>query len=65
MIKFFRGPRELYNVNAHGAGIYFATDTKEIIQNGLSFLGDLPSDLAEAVARIKANEEALTFFNFI
>ena len=63
MMQFFRGPRELYNVKAHGAGIYFATDTKEIIQNGLSFLGELPSDLAEAIARIEANEGAIEVLN--
>lgn len=63
MMQFFRGPRELYNVKAHGAGIYFATDTKEIIQNGLSFLGELPADLAAAIARIEANEEAIEVLN--
>ena len=63
MMQFFRGPRELYNVKAHGAGIYFATDTKEIIQNGLSFLGELPADLAAAIARIEANEQAIEVLN--
>lgn len=63
MMQFFRGPRELYNVKAHGKGIYFATDTKEIIQNGLSFLGDLPADLEAAIARIEANEEAIEVLN--
>ena len=63
MMQFFRGPRALYNIRAHGSGIYFATDTKEIIQNGLSFLGDLPADLAEAIARIEANEQALIILN--
>lgn len=63
MMQFFRGPRELYNVKAHGAGIYFATDTKEIIQNGLSFLGELPADLAAAIARIEANEGAIEVLN--
>lgn len=63
MMQFFRGPRELYNVKAHGAGIYFATDTKEIIQNGISFLGQLPSDLEAAIARIEANENALVILN--
>lgn len=63
MMQFFRGPRELYNVKAHGAGIYFATDTKEIIQNGISFLGQLPSDLKAAIARIEANENALVILN--
>lgn len=63
MMQFFRGPRELYNVKAHGAGIYFATDTKEIIQNDLSFLGELPADLAAAIARIEANEGAIEVLN--
>ena len=63
MMQFFRGPRALYNIRAHGSGIYFATDTKEIIQNGLSFLGDLPADLAAAIARIEANEQALIILN--
>lgn len=63
MMQFFRGPRELYNVKAHGKGIYFATDTKEIIQNGLSFLGDLPADLEAAIARIAANEDAIEVLN--
>jgi hypothetical protein len=39
MIKLFRGPKALYNVNSHGKGVYFATDTQEIIQNGLVFGG--------------------------
>lgn len=63
MMQFFRGPRELYNVKAHGAGIYFATDTKEIIQNGLSFLGELPAELAAAIAQIEANGAAIEVLN--
>lgn len=63
MMQFFRGLREHYNVKAHGAGIYFATDTKEIIQNDLSFLGELPADLAAAIARIEANEGAIEVLN--
>lgn len=39
MIKFFRGPKGSYDVKAHGQGIYFATDTMEIIANGASFTG--------------------------
>ena len=62
-VQYFRGPRELYNINAHGAGIYFATDTKEILHNGLSFIGELPADLQAAVDRIKATEEALVILN--
>lgn len=62
-LQHFRGPKALYNVKAHGNGIYFATDTKEIIQNGISFLGELPADLAAAVARIEANEQAIEVLN--
>lgn len=62
-VQYFRGPRSLYSVKAHGNGIYFATDTKEIIQNGLSFLGSLPEDLLAAIARIEANEGAIEILN--
>lgn len=37
MIKFYRGLRHLYNINLHGDGIYFTTDTFEIIHNGESY----------------------------
>ena len=62
-IKYFRGLRANYNIVSHGNGIYFATDTKEIIQNGISFLGDLPAELAEAIKRIEENENALVILN--
>ena len=62
-VQYFRGLRELYNVKAHGNGIYFATDTKEILHNGLSFVGDIPADLAAAIARIEANEGAIEVLN--
>ena len=62
-LQHFRGPKALYNVKAHGNGIYFATDTKEIIQNGVSYLGELPAELAAAVARIEANEAAIEVLN--
>lgn len=62
-VQYFRGPRGLYNINAHGAGIYFATDTKEILHNGLSFIGELPADLQAVVDRIKATEDALVILN--
>lgn len=62
-VQFFRGPRELYNIASHGSGIYFATDTKEIIQNGLSFLGDLPEELEALIGRVEAAEELLEVVN--
>jgi hypothetical protein len=39
MIQFFRGVRNLYDSAKHGAGIYFATDTYEIIHDGNSYSG--------------------------
>ena len=45
MIKFFRGLKSAYQVDTHGSGIYFATDTKEILHNGNSYVGELPDKL--------------------
>lgn len=39
MIKFFRGLRSSYKVLDHGQGIYFATDTKEVLMNGEAYTG--------------------------
>lgn len=51
MAVFFRGLKEKYNLSSHGGGIYFATDTKEIIQNGIVYTGELPDkNLIEDVA---------------
>ena len=38
-IKYFRGLRANYNLASHGQGIYFATDTKEILHNGSAYVG--------------------------
>lgn len=58
MIKFFRGLRSLYNVTEHGAGIYFATDTYEIIHNGSSYSGLLSVD--KSVANITLVDGVMT-----
>lgn len=60
MIQWFRGKKELYNVKVHGQGIYFATDTQEIIQNNLVFGGQLPEGLAEMV---QENHDSLLILN--
>ena len=62
-LQYFRGLRELYNEEVHGNGIYFALDTKEILHNGLSFLGELPKELEEALVRIGATEDAVGAIN--
>ena len=62
-VQFFRGLRSLYNAKAHSNGIYFATDTKEILHNGLSYLGNLPQDLAEVIRQAEANRVAIEVLN--
>lgn len=39
MIKFFRGPKKSYDVREHGEGVYFATDTKEVMMNNEVYTG--------------------------
>lgn len=39
MIQFFRGLKKSYNVLEHGEGVYFATDTKEVLMNGEAYTG--------------------------
>lgn len=62
-IQYFRGLRELYNAQVHGNGIYFALDTKEIIHNGLSFSGTIPTELLEVITKAEANRVAIEILN--
>lgn len=39
MIKFFRGPKKSYDVREHGEGVYFATDTKEVMMDNEVYTG--------------------------
>lgn len=39
MAKFYRGLRVNYNQTTHADGIYFATDSAEILMNGVSYTG--------------------------
>lgn len=43
MIKFFRGPKKSYNVREHGEGVYFATDTKEVLMDAGVYTGPKPA----------------------
>lgn len=52
LVQYFRGPRNLYSLEAHGQGIYFATDTHEIIHNDIAYSGALPSDIEELVKSV-------------
>lgn len=58
MIKFYRGLRVNYSVDTHGQGIYFATDTLEIIHNGYSYSGVL--EVEKSVKDISLVEGVLT-----
>lgn len=62
-LQYFRGPRALYNAASHGNGIYFALDTKEIIHNGLSFVGNFPEDLKDISESLNEAKESLLILN--
>ena len=46
-IKFYRGIAEKYNREIHGDGIYFATNTLQIIHDGKSYGISSQIDLSE------------------
>ncbi len=62
-VQYFRGPRALYNLTAHGNGIYFATDTLEILHNGVAYLGNLPEEVAAITALAASNKSAIDTLN--
>lgn len=47
LVQHYRGKKEHYNQYVHGSGIYFATDTKEIIHDGQVYLGNLQEQITE------------------
>ena len=55
MITFYRGLKELYSVQ-HYDGIYFATDTKEILHGGQSYSG---VDLTKSVVNVILTDGSL------
>lgn len=57
-INFFRGLRASYNQELHGTGIYFATDTLEIIHGGKSYSGLL--EVGKSVKDIALSEGVMT-----
>ena len=61
MIKFFRGPKKSYNVREHGEGVYFATDTKEVLMDGGTYTGPKPAECEQGWLDVKATiEEAFS-----
>lgn len=46
LVQHYKGSKEHYDANVH-SGIYFATDTKEIILDGEAYLGNLQEQITE------------------
>lgn len=47
MSKFYRGLKSKYNMAKHSQGLYFATDTKEILMNGSVYTGPVKASMAD------------------
>lgn len=45
--KFFRGLKSKYDMAKHGQGLYFTTDTKEILMNGVPYTGPVKASMAD------------------
>ena len=54
LVNFYRGLKEKYNQETHSDGLFFSTDTQEIILNGKSYGG-------EGIADVDFAEGKLTF----
>lgn len=63
IVQHYRGLKEHYNKASHGQGIYFATDTKEIILNGESYSGEGSESYAKLQSQVQENKEALVVLN--
>lgn len=63
IVQHYRGLKEHYNKASHGQGIYFATDTKEIILNGESYSGEGSESYAKLQAQVQENTDALVVLN--
>ena len=65
MLTFYKGPRNAYDVEIHGDGIYFTTDTCEIIHDGKTYSSGSKiysngSDSEKTIIDIQLNENELT-----
>lgn len=47
MIEFYRGLQEAYKLNVHGQGLYFTTDTHEILHRGYSYANTYQSRIVD------------------
>lgn len=50
MSKFYRGPKSKYELPKYADGIYFATDTKEILMNGAPYTGPVKASMEDVRA---------------
>jgi len=63
IVQHYRGLKEHYNKASHGQGIYFATDTKEIILNGESYSGEGSESFSALQTQVQENKDALVVLN--
>lgn len=63
IVQHYRGLKEHYNKVSHGQGIYFATDTKEIILNGESYSGEGSESFSALQTQVQENTDALVVLN--
>ena len=59
-VNFYRGVRARYSASTHANGIYFATDTHEILMNNVAY-GLSASDLSNLEAAIKGKVASVEF----
>lgn len=59
-VNFYRGVRARYSSSTHANGIYFATDTHEILMNNVAY-GLSASDLSNLEAAIKGKVASVEF----
>lgn len=65
MLAFYKGPRNAYDLTTHGDGIYFTTDTCEIIHDGKTYSSGSKiysngSDSEKTIIDIQLNGNELT-----
>lgn len=65
MLTFYKGPRNAYEVETHGDGIYFTTDTCEIIHDGKTYSSGSKiysngSDSEKTIIDVQLNGNELT-----
>lgn len=55
LVQHYKGSKDLYNKEVHGGGLYFATDTKEIILNNEVYLGGLQETVETLQKQVDEN----------